>query len=262
MSRHSNLFADLRTLRRVVRYFRQVWTNRVRGSTVLDKIAALGRTTLFGELPATELELLAERAVEQKLDRGGILFLAGDAARGLYVIVEGAVRAFRVGADGREQVIHVERAGATVGEVPVFDEGAYPSTVAGEEDTVLLFLSSQDVRRMLTERPVIAAAALKVLARRLRNCAGLVETLSLHDVDRRLARFLITEARRAGVRDGKAIHFDFTLTHQQLASRIGTVREVVSRALSRLQQGGYLRLEGRRLTILDEKTFSGYAEAI
>jgi CRP-like cAMP-binding protein len=227
----------------------------------MDKIAALGRTALFGELPATELQHLADRAVEQKLDRGEILFIAGDAARGLYVIVEGAVRAFRVGADGREQVIHVERAGATVGEVPVFDEGAYPSTVAGEEDTALLFLSSHDVRRMLTDRPVIAAAALKVLARRLRNCASLVETLSLHDVDRRLARFLLLEARARGHRAGRRLELDFVLTHQQVASRIGTVREVVSRALGRLQQAGYVKSDAKKLIIPDEKSLSDYLDA-
>jgi CRP/FNR family transcriptional regulator len=225
-------------------------------------MAILRGTALFGELPETELQALAERAVEQRLDRGEILFIAGDAARGLYVIVEGAVRAFRVGADGREQVIHVERAGATVGEVPVFDEGVYPSTVAAEEHTLLLFISQSDVRKLLTDRPVIAVAAVKVLARRLRNCAGLVETLSLHDVDRRLARFLMSEARRDGVRQGKTTSFEFHLTHQQLASRIGTVREVVSRAFSRLQQAGFVKLEGRRVIIPDEKAFAAYADDV
>lgn len=226
----------------------------------VDKEAALARTVLFGELGRAELQALAERAIEQKLGRGEILFLAGDAARGLYVIVEGAVRAFRVGADGREQVIHVERAGATVGEVPVFDDGTYPSTTAAEEDSVLLFLSRQDVRLLLTEKPAIALAALRVLARRVRTCASLVETLSLHDVDRRLARFLLSEARARGSRQGRGLELEFPLTHQQVAARIGTVREVVSRAFSRLQQAGLVRLDGKRVLVPDEKAFAAYAE--
>jgi CRP/FNR family transcriptional regulator len=226
----------------------------------MDKVAALARTPLFGELDKPDLHALADRAIEHKLARGKILFLSGDAARGLYVIVEGAVRAFRVGADGREQVIHVERAGATVGDVPVFDEGAYPSTTAGEEDSVLLFISRSDVRTLLVERPKIALAALRVLARRVRNCASLVETLSLHDVDRRLARFLLMEARTRGHRQGRGLELDFGFTHQQIASRIGTVREVVSRALSRLQQAGLVQVEGKRLLITDERTFTSYTE--
>ena len=226
----------------------------------VDKVAALHRTALFGDLGPGELQALADRAVEQKLARGEILFLSGDAARGLYVIVEGAVRAFRVGADGREQVIHVERAGATVGEVPMFDEGAYPSTTAAEEDSVLLFLSRQDVRTALTEKPAIALAAVRVLASRLRACASLVETLSLHDVDRRLARFLLVEARGRGTRHGRSLELDFPLTHQQVAARIGTVREVVSRAFGRLQQAGLVRVDGKRVIVPDEKAIAAYSD--
>src|SRR5215211_4355908 len=152
-----------------------------------DKIAALKRTQLFGGLPERELGVLAERAVEQRLERGELLFVAGDEARGLFVIVEGCVRAFRESLDGREQVIHVERAGATIAEVSVFDDQPYPSTVAAEEDSTLLFIDKRDVRRLCLDHPEIAIAALKVLAGRLRRCAELVEALSLHEVDQRLA---------------------------------------------------------------------------
>ena len=226
----------------------------------IEKIEALRRTLLFADLGEVELAALASRATEQKLGKGEILFLAGDAARGVFVIVDGAVRAYRVGTDGREQVIHVERTGATIGDVPVFDEGTYPSNVSGEEDTVLLFIPKTEVQRLCLEHPRIALSALKLLARRLRNCANLVETLSLHDVDRRLARLLLTEARARGVPRGKSVELEFTLTHQQVASRIGSVREVVSRAFGRLQQAGLVRLDGRKVTIQDERQFREYVE--
>jgi CRP-like cAMP-binding protein len=223
-------------------------------------IEALRRTALFQSLDDTELSAIGARAIEQKLGKGEILFLAGDPAKGLFVIVEGAVRAFRVGADGREQVIHVERAGATVGELPLFDEGVCPSTVAAEEDSLLLFIPKTEVHRLLLDHPRIAMAALKVLAGRLRNCAGLVETLSLHDVDRRLARLLLGEARSRGHRTASAVEFEFALTHQQIASRIGSVREVVSRAYSRLQSGGLVRVEGKKVVIPDERALALYIE--
>src|SRR5215211_4620190 len=167
-----------------------------------EKIAALRRTALFGELDDATLGALAARAVERRYGRDEVLFLAGEEARGLYVIVEGAVRAFRESLDGREQVIHVERAGATIAEVPVFDDRSYPSTVAAEEDSTLLFIDKRDVRRLCLDHPEIALAALKVLAGRLRRCAELVEALSLHEVDQRLARFLLAEARAKGARTG------------------------------------------------------------
>src|SRR5215217_8032032 len=218
-----------------------------------DKIAALGRTALFGELEETELRALAERALVHKLARDEVLFVAGDEARGLYVIVEGSVRAFRESLDGREQVIHVERAGATIAELPVFDDGPYPSTVAAEEETTVLFIDKRDVRRLSLEHPEIALAALKVLAGRLRRCAELVETLSLREVGQRLARFLLSEGRAHGERTGEGLRVELTHTNQQIAARVGSVREVVSRALTRLQHDGLVRLEGRRLTIPDEK---------
>src|SRR5262245_10170957 len=114
----------------------------------IDKFAALRRTPMLRSLEEPHLRALAERAIEIKLGRGEILFMEGEEARGLYCIVEGSVRAFRESMEGREQVIHVETAGATIAEVPVFDEGTYPSTVAGEEDSVLLFIDKRDVRRL------------------------------------------------------------------------------------------------------------------
>lgn len=226
----------------------------------MDKTVALGRSTLFKELDEKTLRVLAERAVEKRFQKDEILFVAGEEARGLYVIVEGAVRAFRESTDGREQVIHVERAGGTVAEVPVFDDGAYPSTVAAEEETITLFIDKRDVRRLSLEHPEIPLATLKVLAGRLRRCAELVETLSLKEVGQRLARFLLAEARRNGARADNAITINLIQTNQQIAARVGSVREVVSRAFSRLQQDGLIVLEDRKLTIPNEEALAAFAE--
>src|SRR5215813_5505841 len=195
----------------------------------IDKVAALRRTPMFSALEDADLRILAERAVEIKLGRGELLFIEGDEARGFYVIVEGAVRAYRESLEGREQVIHVETAGATIAEVPMFDDGTYPSTVAGEEDSVLLFIDKRDVRRLCLEHPQISLAALKLLATRVRRAAALVEQLSLFEVDQRLARLILSEARMRGRRDGSSVTVELILTNQQIAARIGSVREVVSR---------------------------------
>lgn len=224
-----------------------------------DKIAALRRTTLFGELSETELRALAERAVERRLNRNEVLFVAGDEAAGLFVIVTGALRAFREGVDGREQIIHVERAGATIAELPVFDDKPYPSTVAAEEDSTVLFLSKREVKSLCLTHPEIALSALKLLAGRLRKCAELVEALSLREVDQRLARWLLAEARTRGERIDGGLELDMALTNQQIAARIGSVREVVSRALARLQQNGLISVEGRRVVIQQEATLSIFA---
>jgi CRP/FNR family transcriptional regulator len=225
-----------------------------------DKVAALRRTALFGELEEAPLEALADRAVERHLTRGEELFGAGEEARGLYVVVAGSLKAFRMSVDGREQVIHVEREGATIAEVPVFDDGKTPSTVAAETDAVVLFIDKRDVRRLCLEHPGIALAALKVLAGRLRRCSDLVATLSLQDVGQRLARFLLSEASVRGERTDAGLVLDLPLTKEQIATRIGSVREVVSRAFTRLQNDGLVAVDGHRVTILDEGALRAYVE--
>ena len=226
----------------------------------VDTVAALKRTPLFKELDDATLSLLAQHAVPRHYRKDELLFTAGQEAHGLFVIVNGSVRAFRESVDGREQVIHVERAGATVAEVPVFDDGTYPSTVAAEEETDALFLSKRDVRQLCLQHPAIPLAALRVLAARLRRCAELVEALSLKEVGQRVARFLVSEARRHGQPTAEGICLTLTQTNQQIAARVGSVREVVSRALSRLQQEGLIVLEDRKLTVRDIEALSSFAD--
>ena len=93
----------------------------------MDKLAALRRTVLFGNLKPEQLTELAALARTRELAQGELLFLAGEKAAGLFVIVSGRIRAYRVNTQGREQTIHIEREGATLAEVPVFDDGPYPA---------------------------------------------------------------------------------------------------------------------------------------
>src|SRR4051794_38241189 len=225
----------------------------------MDKTGALKRTPLFSLLSEDALRSISERAVARDFRKDEILFIAVEEALGLYVIVEGSVRACRESLDGREQVIHVEQAGATIAELPVFDEGNYPSTVAAEEDTRTLFLDKRDVRQLCLQHPEIPLAALKVLAGRLRRCAELVETLSLREVGQRVARFLLAEARRNGHPTSAGTTITLTQTNQQIAARVGSVREVISRALSRLQQDGLILIEDRKLTIPDLAMLAEFA---
>jgi CRP-like cAMP-binding protein len=225
----------------------------------VDKVDALRRTALFGSLGEGELTALAERAVVKHLGQGDALFFEGQKPEGLYVVVDGAIRAYRESGEGREQVIHVERAGATIAEVPLFDNGTFPSTAAAEEDSVVLFIDKRDVRRLCLEHPQFALTGLEILAGRLRRAVALIEALSLREVDQRLARFLLNEARLRGKPADKGIVLELVLTNQQIAARIGTVREVVSRALSRLQQSDLISIDGRRVVILNETALKSYA---
>ena len=163
-----------------------------------DKKELLRQTTLFCDLDDSILDVLVSGSAEKRLARNEILFLAGDEAAGLYVIAEGSVRAFRTGIDGREQVIHVEKAVTTIAEVPVFDNGMYPSTVAADEESRVLFIAKEKVRAACLQHPQLAISAARLFASRLRKCAELVESLSLREVGQRLAQLLLEEAAKSG----------------------------------------------------------------
>lgn len=124
----------------------------------------------------------------------------------------------------------------------------------------VLFIDKRDVKRLCLEHRNIALAALKLLAERLRRCAELVEALSLREVDQRLAHWLLSAARVRGTRGGETLQFTLHLTNQQIAARIGSVREVVSRAFTRLQHNGLIAVDGRVVQIPDEAALGLYAE--
>lgn len=226
-----------------------------------NKIKVLKATQLFKELDDAVLSVLAERSIVKRLKRNEILFIEGEPAKGLFVVASGAIRAFRTGADGREQVIHVERAITTIAEVPVFDEGNYPSTTAADEPSTVYFLDKKLILNTAIQHPDLALAAVRLLASRLRRCAELVETLSLHEVGQRLARFLLHEATTDGVKTADGTRITLGLTHNQLAARIGTVREVVTRTLIRLQDQNMIVHEGKSILVPNMRALASYAEA-
>ena len=229
---------------------------------IKDKVKVFKQTELFHDLNEGVLRVLASRAGEKTLNRNEILFLTGDAAEGLFVIASGAVRAFRTGTDGREQIIHVERAAATIGELPVFDDGKYPSTAAAEEDaTKVYFLDKKEVRAVCLEHPEVSLAAARLFAVRLRHCAELVESLSLREVGQRLACLLLAEAETKGARENNGVRIKQKLTHKQLAARIGTVREVITRVFYRLQNQGLIVVDGKEIYIPNLAILAAYADS-
>jgi CRP/FNR family transcriptional regulator len=232
----------------------------------VDKPAALKRTLLFCNLRPEELKELATFARRRELAQGEVLFLAGEKAAGLFVIASGRIRAFRVNAQGREQTIHVESEGATLAEVPLFDDGPYPATAVAEEPSTVLFLEKSDVHRFMLQHPEVGLIALKLMAQRLRGHADLVDSLSLQQVGQRVARFLLAQIRDHGSRTQDGLEVDVALSNEELARRVGSVREVVSRTLTRLERDGLIAQidglkhgKGRRLLIADEGALARYA---
>jgi CRP-like cAMP-binding protein len=224
-----------------------------------NRITALQRTLLFGCLTEKELADIAQRATELRLKQGEMLFFSGDDAKGLFVVVSGKIRVFAQTPEGREQVMHTDTAGCVLADVPVFDDGPYPASAVAELDAEVLFIEKNHMHQFCIRYPHLALTALRLMASRVRRHAQLVKALSFHDVGHRLASFLITEVQYVGKATEGRIAFQLVLSNQEIASRIGSVRDVVSRAFARLKQEGLIARKGRSVIIPDLRALRGYA---
>jgi len=210
-------------------------------------------TPLFRTLPPDVCLQLAELAVEKRFDAGETLFYEGDPCEGIYVLGEGTVKICKTSQSGREIMLAMETAPSSVAEVPLFDEGDYPATVRALTAVTAYLIRKDDFRRFCLQHPEVPLRVFAILGRRLRQLVGLIEAITFGSVRQRLARLLL-ESRERGEMEAAP------LTHEELAMRLGTVREVVSRNLSRFQAEGMIRIERRQLVIADPDALRAEAE--
>ena len=214
-------------------------------------VGALKKALLFADLSHKELAFLAERAVPHRFDAGQVVFSEGEPCEGLYVVESGAVKIFKTSTSGREQVLTIEGTGGSIAELPVFDGGAYPASASALNKATLLFVSKRDFQALCLEHPQVALKVLKVVGARLRQLLGIIEELSFTTVRHRLAALLLRLAKRRGRHTVRGVEFTLLGSNQEMASHIGTVRELVSRNLSRLQAEGLIKIEGKTIVIPD-----------
>jgi len=214
-------------------------------------VDVLRRVLYFGSLPSAEIQSLARRCVLRTLERGEPVFREGEPCHALFVIAEGAVEVRQTSPAGREQVLHTEGPGATLGEVPLFDRGGYVASAVAAAPTRVLVLPRSTLLALCRRRPAVALALLESLARRVRRFAELAGDLAFREVTQRVARYLdATAALKVGPRP-PGTEFELTLTQEQLAARLGTVRELVARALAQLRRSHVVAQRGRRVSVLD-----------
>ncbi len=211
----------------------------------------LRKTTLFASLTEQEVGALRARVNNRHFHRGELLFSEGDSCTGLFLVAKGKIRIFKMSATGREQVLAIEGPGSSFAELPVFDGGNYPASASALEDTEVLFISRKDFQNFCRQHPEVALKVLAVVGSRLRRLVGIIEDLSFTTVRQRLIAVILRMVQVSGTSSKEGVHVELTMSHQDLAAELGTVRELVSRNLSRLQAEGFLEVEGRRIVVKD-----------
>ena len=216
----------------------------------------LSRTSLFGGLPESQLERVAEIAVTRDFKKGETIFLEGDEGNGFYVVAEGLIKVFKVSADGKEQVLHFFGPGEPVGEVPVFSGEQFPANAEAIAKSRLLFFPRTAFVDLVTNNPSMALNMLAVLSMRLRQFTVQIENLSLKEVPARLAAYLIYLAEEQGRDDLVTL----PISKGQLASLLGTIPETLSRIFGKMSSQNLIEVKERRISLLDRKRLEELAD--
>lgn len=217
-------------------------------TTLHEQLAAL---PYFAGMDAAALSDVVDLAVWQEFAAGGVVFLEGDLNAGLYLLNRGWIKVVKLSVDGREQVLRYFGPGEPFNEIGIFLARPNPATAIALEPCGLWLLRRDLLHPVLVAHPDVMLRVMTNMADRIAYLAGLVADLSLHTVEVRLARLLLDEAEA-----GTLVRPPW-LTQAELAARLGTVPDVLSRALRSLADAGLVRVDRRQIAVLDR---SGLAE--
>lgn len=213
--------------------------------------ALLARIRHFDGLPLEILERIAASAMPRHFSAGQVIYIEGEPAEEFYLLEHGWVKATRMSRDGREQAMLFLESGEIFGDIAVFSGTTYPGTVVALESVDVWVIPAREFLVLTQQYPTLAMAVIQHLSGRVLHYIGLVEDLSLRNVEARLANTLLQHAE---AHDGQLIvpRRGWT-TFDEMAVRLGTVRDVLSRGLKTLEAEGLLRVEKQAIILLDPK---------
>jgi CRP-like cAMP-binding protein len=216
------------------------------------KIKALRQNEYFEHLSAEDLQTIASRVSLHEYERGETLFWEGEASAGLHIVESGCIKIYRLSPQGRQYIVRLLMEGDTFNEVSVFDRGGNPVNAEALEVSRIWVVEPECVRSLVCANADFSQKVIDNLCRNLRNLVQAVSEMAFYQVTHRLARLLtqLPDEEQGGTR----------LTQDQIAARLGTVREVVARSLKELERSGAIHIENRRIAIADVNVLSQWAQ--
>ncbi len=204
---------------------------------------------LFAGMSLLELGALAAITVVKSVPKGGYLFHEGEASNGFYVVQTGAISVHRVNAVGKEQVIHVFRAGESFAEGTLATDKGYPADARAVEASQVMLVQKAGMLALLRRQPELALRMLGSMSAHLRILVAQLEDLTMKDVETRLANWLLKRCPNPA--GEKPCKIELTMTKRVLASELGTVSETFSRTLAKFREQALIEVRGRTVTLLN-----------
>ena len=215
----------------------------------MELIELLKKSLLFSGLSDADLAELATITVRRKFKKGEALFCEGDQATGFYLLVAGSIKLCRVSPDGKEKVLHFVQPRETFAEAAFFGDGRYPAEARALESGEALYLPKEGFLELMARNPGFSLNLVVSLSLMLRRFARQIEELSFADVTSRLASFLVRRAEEKSATYGGITYVDLGIKKGELASRLGTASETISRTLRKLKDEGIIEVQGGRVVI-------------
>jgi CRP/FNR family transcriptional regulator, dissimilatory nitrate respiration regulator len=203
---------------------------------------------LFSGLPASDVATIAGFATLRRLEKDSYLFHEGDPSEGFYVVQKGAINVHRVSAAGKEQVIYVFRAGESFAEASMAVERGYPANARAIEPSSIVVVPKAPFLALLGRRPDLGLRMLGSMSQHLRVLVGLVEDLTLKDVETRVVNWLV---KRCGRDASGELTIELSMTKRVLAAELGTSSETLSRTFAKLRDDELLDVKGNALRVRD-----------
>lgn len=211
----------------------------------------LRKSLLFSGLDEEYLAEVAVIAAKRSFSKGESLFSEGEPATGFYLLASGSLKLCKVSPDGREKVLHFVHPNETFAEAAFFGDGKYPAEARALEKGAALFFPREAFMGLLERNPRFSLNLIVSLSLLLRRFARQIEELSFAEVPARLAAYLIELADRKSTTFQGKTYLDLDMKKGELASRLGTVSETLSRTFRKLKEEGVMEVEGNRFIIHD-----------
>ncbi len=218
-----------------------------RYDAIREATDALLAAPYFVGLDATTLKAVAQATIRRDYEAGQVVFLEGEPCTGLYVIQDGWLKAVKLSPTGREQTLHVVGPGEVFNAIGVFVESPNPATIVALEPATVWIVRRETMLQLLDEYPDLARVVIQNLAGRVLHLVTLVEDLSLRTVETRLARLLLERS------EGEVLQRRRWTTQAEMAARLGTVPDVLNRALRSLVEEDFIQVERHQIRILDRQ---------